>query len=34
MRGYCAGDKVPRVILLALERLVELQGSSTEREVK
>jgi hypothetical protein len=25
MRGYCAGDKVPRVIILALERLVDLQ---------
>jgi hypothetical protein len=21
MRGYCAGDKVPRVVFLALERL-------------
>lgn len=25
MRGYCAGDKVPRVVMLALERLVDLQ---------
>jgi hypothetical protein len=25
MRGYCAGDKVPRVVILALERLVDLQ---------
>lgn len=26
MRGYCAGDaKVPRVVFLALERLVDLQ---------
>lgn len=25
MRGYCAGDKVPRVIMLALERLIDLQ---------
>jgi hypothetical protein len=24
MRGYCAGDKVPRVVILALERLVDL----------
>jgi hypothetical protein len=24
MRGYCAGDKVPRVVMLALERLVDL----------
>jgi DNA-binding XRE family transcriptional regulator len=23
MRGYCAGDKVPRVVMLALERLVD-----------
>ena len=25
MRGYCAGAKVPRVVILALERLVDLQ---------
>jgi DNA-binding transcriptional regulator YiaG len=25
MRAYCAGDKVPRAIILALERLVDLQ---------
>jgi hypothetical protein len=25
MRGYCSGDKVPRVVMLALERLVDLQ---------
>lgn len=25
MRGYCAGEKVPRVVILALERLVDLQ---------
>lgn len=25
MRGYCAGGKVPRVVILALERLVDLQ---------
>ncbi len=25
MRGYCAGDRVPRVVILALERLVDLQ---------
>lgn len=24
MRGYCAGDKVPRVVMLALERLADL----------
>jgi hypothetical protein len=24
MRGYCSGDKVPRVVMLALERLVDL----------
>lgn len=24
MRGYCAGEKVPRVVMLALERLVDL----------
>jgi hypothetical protein len=25
MRGYCAGDKVPRYVLLALERLVQIK---------
>lgn len=25
MRDYCAGKKVPRVVILALERLVDLQ---------
>jgi hypothetical protein len=25
MRGYCNGEKVPRVVILALERLVDLQ---------
>jgi len=33
MRGYCAGEKVPRVIMLALERLVEMQrrvGAQTD----
>lgn len=25
MRGYCAGDRVPKVVMLALERLVDLQ---------
>jgi hypothetical protein len=25
MRGYCAGDKVPRVVMLAMERLVDLK---------
>jgi hypothetical protein len=25
MRGYCAGEKVPRVVMLALERLVDRQ---------
>lgn len=25
MRSYCAGGKVPRVVILALERLVDLQ---------
>lgn len=25
MRNYCAGDKVPRVVILALERMVDLQ---------
>lgn len=25
MRYYCGGDKVPRVVMLALERLVDLQ---------
>lgn len=24
MRGYCAGEKVPRVVMLALERLVDM----------
>lgn len=24
MRGYCAGDRVPRVVMLALERLVDM----------
>lgn len=24
MRGYCAGDQVPRVVILALERLVDM----------
>lgn len=30
MRGYCAGDKVPRVIILALERLLDLQRQVAE----
>lgn len=25
MRSYCAGDKVPRMVILALERLVDMQ---------
>ena len=25
MRAYCAGGRVPRVVILALERLVDLQ---------
>jgi hypothetical protein len=25
MRGYCAGEKVPRYVLLALERLVQIK---------
>lgn len=25
MRDYCAGKKVPRVVILALERLVDMQ---------
>lgn len=25
MRSYCAGEKVPRVVMLALERLVQLK---------
>lgn len=25
MRGYCAGDKVPRIVMLAMERLVDMQ---------
>lgn len=24
-RGYCAGDKVPRYVLLVLERVVEIK---------
>jgi len=24
MRGYCSGHKVPRVVMLALERLVDM----------
>jgi hypothetical protein len=30
MRGYCSGDKVPRVVILALERLVDLHRRATE----
>ena len=29
MRRYCGGETVPRVVLLALERLVELTSKST-----
>lgn len=29
MRGYCAGDRVPRVVMLALERLVDLRNQVT-----
>ena len=29
MRGYCAGDKVPRYVILALERLVHLVEQGT-----
>lgn len=25
MNGYCAGDNVPRIVFLALERLVDMQ---------
>jgi hypothetical protein len=25
MRGYCAGEKVPRYVILALERLVQIK---------
>lgn len=27
MRGYCAGNKVPRYVILALERLVQIRES-------
>jgi ribosome-binding protein aMBF1 (putative translation factor) len=27
MRGYCAGERVPRYVLLALERMVEIKES-------
>lgn len=33
MRYYCGGEKVPRVVMLALERLVEMQrriGAQTD----
>ena len=30
MRGYCAGDKVPRYVILALERLVQIRESLTD----
>jgi hypothetical protein len=30
MRGYCAGDKVPRVVMLALERLVDLHRQAAD----
>lgn len=29
MRGYCAGDKVPRVVMLALERLLDLHRQTS-----
>ena len=32
MRGYCTGKPVPRYVLLALERLVELERMVTARD--
>jgi hypothetical protein len=29
MRGYCAGDDVPKIVILALERLVDLRRRVT-----
>jgi hypothetical protein len=33
MRGYCAGDKVPRYVVLALERLVEMRRGIRESPI-
>jgi hypothetical protein len=30
LRGYCTGDRVPRVVMLAMERLAEMEQQVTQ----